>query len=156
MFRSIVVGTDGSERASEALSRRIAGPLGYRGEDAITRAAKGVLTIANLTMSSIIKKISIARGFDPRDFALFCYGGGGPLHGTELARALNIPRIVVPPEPGNFSAMGMLLADPRLDTARTYVVPLDAETMPNALAIYAELETQGGAALRVQVGEGTA
>jgi N-methylhydantoinase A len=43
-----------------------------------------VLTIANLTMSSIIKKVSIARGYDPRDFALFCYGGGGPLHGIEL------------------------------------------------------------------------
>ena len=70
------------------------------------RAAKGVLTIANLTMSSIIKKVSIARGYDPRDFALFCYGGGGPLHGIELARALNIPRVIVPPEPGNFSAAG--------------------------------------------------
>ena len=63
-------------------------------------------------MSSIIKKVSIARGYDPRDFALFCYGGGGPLHGIELARALKIPRVIVPPEPGNFSAIGMLLADP--------------------------------------------
>jgi N-methylhydantoinase A len=105
-------------------------------------------------MSSIVKKISIARGYDPRDFALFCYGGGGPLHGVELARALKIPRVVVPPEPGNFSAMGMLLADPRLDTARTYVVPLNAETMPKALAIYAELEVEGGAALRHEFGDG--
>ena len=126
------------EMARAALNARIATPLGYAGADAVTRAAKGVLTIANLTMSSIIKKISIARGYDPRDFALFCYGGGGPLHGTELARALNIPRVVVPPEPGNFSAMGMLLADPRLDTARTFVVPLTAEMMPKALALYAE------------------
>ncbi len=84
----------------------------------MTRAAKGILTIANLMMSSIIKKVSIARGYDPRDFALFCYGGGGPLHGIELARALNIPRVIVPPEPGNFSAIGMLLADPRLDTSQ--------------------------------------
>ena len=142
------------EQARAALTHRIATPLGYTGADAVTRAAKGVLTIANLTMSSIIKKISIARGYDPRDFALFCYGGGGPLHGTELARALNIPRVVVPPEPGNFSAMGMLLADPRLDTARTWVVPLNAETMPKALAIYAELEAEGGAALRREFGDG--
>ena len=99
-------------------AERIAEPLGYGGDDAATRAAKGVLTIANLTMSSIIKKVSIARGYDPRDFALFCYGGGGPLHGIELARALNIPRVIVPPEPGNFSAIGMLLADPRIDTAQ--------------------------------------
>ena len=95
----------------------------------VTRAAKGVLTIANLTMSSIIKKVSIARGYDPRDFALFCYGGGGPLHGIELARALNIPRVIVPPEPGNFSALGMLLADPRLDTAQTFVVRLNPENL---------------------------
>jgi N-methylhydantoinase A len=142
------------EKARAALDVRIAEPLGYAGADAVTRAAKGVLTIANLTMSSIIKKISIARGYDPRDFALFCYGGGGPLHGTELARALRIPRAIVPPEPGNFSAMGMLLADPRLDTARTAVMPLDAASMPKALAIYAELEAQGGAALRREFGAG--
>ena len=140
--------------ARAALMRAIAAPLGYAGEDAVTRAAKGVLAIANLTMTSIIKKISIARGCDPRDFALFCYGGGGPLHGTELARALKVPRLIVPPEPGNFSAMGMLLADPRLDTARTWVAPLDAASMPKALAIYAELEAEGGAALRREFGTG--
>ena len=101
------------------------------------RAAKGVLTIANLTMSSIIKKVSIARGYDPRDFALFCYGGGGPLHGIELARALKIPRVIVPPEPGNFSAIGMLLADPRIDTAQTFVVRLNPENLAKVSAIYA-------------------
>jgi N-methylhydantoinase A len=143
-----------SERASEALSRRIAGPLGYRGEDAITRAAKGVLTIANLTMSSIIKKVSIARGYDPREFTLFCYGGGGPLHGIELARALKIPRVIVPPEPGNFSAVGMLLADPRLDTAQTMVMRLNAESLARVTALYGELEAQGREALRREFGEG--
>ena len=102
----------------------------------MTRAAKGVLTIANLTMSSIIKKVSIARGYDPRDFALFCYGGGGPLHGIELARALKIPRVIVPPEPGNFSALGMLLADPRLDTAQTFVVRLNPENLAKVSAVY--------------------
>jgi N-methylhydantoinase A len=142
------------QRARAALGDRIAAPLGYAGEDAVTRAAKGVLAIANLTMASIIKRISIARGYDPRDFALFCYGGGGPLHGTELARALKIPRVVVPPEPGNFSAMGMLLADPRLDTARTFIAPLDAAIMPKALAIYAALEAEGGDALRREFGDG--
>ena len=142
-------------KAREVLERRIAGPLGYRGEDAVTRAAKGVLTIANLTMSSIIKKVSIARGYDPRDFALFCYGGGGPLHGIELARALKIPRVIVPPEPGNFSAVGMLLADPRLDTAQTFVVRLNPDNLAKVMSIYAELETQGRTALRREFGDGT-
>ena len=141
--------------ARGARRRRIAGPLGYLGDDAVTRAAKGVLTIANLTMSSIIKKVSIARGYDPRDFALFCYGGGGPLHGIELARALNIPRVIVPPEPGNFSAIGMLLADPRLDTAQTFVVRLDPENLAKVSAVFEDLEAQGRAALRREFGEGT-
>jgi N-methylhydantoinase A len=141
--------------AREALGKRIAEPLDYRGEDAITRAAKGVLTIANLTMSSIIKKVSVARGYDPRDFALFCYGGGGPLHGIELARALKIPRVIVPPEPGNFSALGMLLADPRLDTAQTLVVRLNPENLAKVETVYGELETQGRAALRREFGEGS-
>ena len=144
-----------TDQARDALDRRIAEPLGYQGEDAVTRAAKGVLTIANLTMSSIIKKVSIARGYDPRDFALFCYGGGGPLHGIELARALKIRRVIVPPEPGNFSAVGMLLADARLDTAQTYVVRLNAENLTKVSAIYAELETEGRTALRREFGEGT-
>ncbi len=137
-----------------ALLERIAGPLGYDGEDAATRAAKGVLTIANLTMSSIIKKVSIARGYDPRDFALFCYGGGGPLHGIELARALKIPRVIVPPEPGNFSAVGMLLADPRLDTAQTFVVRLNPENLAKVTAIFAELEAEGRASLLREFGDG--
>ena len=62
--------------------------------------------------------------------------------------------MIVPPEPGNFSAMGMLLADPRLDTARTHVARLDDASMRSALAIYAELEAEGGAALRREFGEG--
>jgi N-methylhydantoinase A len=141
--------------ARNAMVRRIAEPLGYGGSDRGIRAAKGVLTIANLTMSSIIKKISIARGYDPRDFALFCYGGGGPLHGIELARALKIPRVIVPPEPGNFSAIGMLLADPRIDIARTFIVRLNAESITTVQSIFAELETEGRTALHREFGEGT-
>jgi N-methylhydantoinase A len=144
-----------ADRGSDVLAKRIAGPLGYDGDDAATRAAKGVLTIANLTMSSIIKKVSIARGYDPRDFALFCYGGGGPLHGIELARALKIPRVIVPPEPGNFSAVGMLLADPRLDTAQTFVVRLNPDNLARVAALYTELEAQGRGALQREFGEGT-
>ncbi|MGB6799577.1 MAG: hydantoinase/oxoprolinase family protein, partial [Xanthobacteraceae bacterium] len=144
-----------SALARDAMIARIAEPLGYKGAEAAIRAAKGVLTIANLTMSSIIKKISIARGYDSRDFALFCYGGGGPLHGIELARALKIPRVIVPPEPGNFSAVGMLLADPRIDIARTYIVQLNPENLAKVAAVLGELEHEGRAALAHEFGEGT-
>jgi N-methylhydantoinase A len=140
--------------AHEAMTQRVAVALGYHGSDAAILAAKGVLTIANLVMSSIIKKVSIARGYDPRDFALFCYGGGGPLHGVELARALKIPRAIVPPEPGNFSALGMLLADPRLDMARTFIAKLETGQLANIDTIFQELEAEGRAALKHEFGEG--
>jgi N-methylhydantoinase A len=142
------------DSARDVMMRRIGDPLNYGGDGAVTKAASGLLTIANLTMSSIIKKVSIARGYDPRDFVLFSYGGGGPLHGIELARALKIPRVIVPPEPGNFSALGMLLADPRLDTARTVVVRLNPENLETVLAVYAELEAEGLAALQREFGDG--
>jgi N-methylhydantoinase A len=140
--------------ARKAMTARLAGALGYREADAAVRTAKGVLTIANLVMSSIIKKVSIARGYDPRDFALFCYGGGGPLHGIELARALKIPRVIVPPEPGNFSALGMLLADPRLDMARTFIVRLEQGQLAKVEGVFTELEAEGRAALAREFGEG--
>jgi len=144
-----------SSLAREAMIERLAGALGYRSSSADSQTAKGVLIIANLTMSSIIKKVSIARGYDPRDFTLFCYGGGGPLHGVELARALKIPRVIVPPEPGNFSALGMLLADPRLDIARTFIVKLDAEQLSKVETAFQELEAEGRSALKREFGEGT-
>ena len=68
---------------------------------------------------------------------------------------LNIPRVMVPPEPGNFSALGMLLADPRLDTAQTFMVRLNPENLAKVSAVYAELEAEGRAALRREFGEGT-
>ena len=87
--------------------------------------ADGIIAITVMRMASAIRRISVERGLDPRDFALFAYGGGGPLHATALARDLNIPVVVIPPEPGNFSATGMLLADARVDEARTFLRDLD-------------------------------
>jgi N-methylhydantoinase A len=63
--------------------------------------------------------------------------------------------VIVPPEPGNFSALGMLLADPRLDTAQTMVVRLSPESLARVTALYGELETQGREALRREFGEGS-
>ena len=140
--------------ARDAVLDRIAAPLGLTGTDAARDAARGILTIADLTMTGIIKKVSIARGYDPRDFTLFCYGGGGPLHGSDLARELGLRRIIVPPEPGNFSAMGMLLASPRLDGVRTYVAVLDRQSLDAAAAIYVRLEEEAEGQLRREFGSG--
>src|SRR5258707_4094947 len=87
-----------------------------------------ILSLATVIMAGAIKQISIEHGLDPREFVLFCYGGGGPLHAGALARELSIPTVVIPPEPGNFSAVGMLLADARLHLSKTFVRTLDPST----------------------------
>ncbi|MEX0406674.1 hydantoinase/oxoprolinase family protein [Aquibium sp. LZ166] len=98
--------------------------LGQRlGVDATT-AAGAVLTIANTKMAGAVRMVSIARGNDPRDFALFAFGGAGPLHATALARELGIPRVIVPARPGITNALGCVVADLRHDFVRTVNQPV--------------------------------
>ena len=113
------------ESARRAITEKTAGPLGYRGEEGLIRTADGIVSIATVLMAGAIRQVSVEHGLDPRDFVLFAYGGGGPLHASALARELSIPTVVVPPEPGNFSAIGMLLADARIDASETFTGVLD-------------------------------
>ncbi len=92
-------------------------------------------------MEKAIRVISVERGHDPRDFTLVAFGGGGPLHACSLARALRIPRVLVPAMPGALSAVGILLADTVRDFSRT--VMLAGEAMERVGEIFGELEKQG-------------
>ncbi|MFO7965156.1 MAG: hydantoinase/oxoprolinase family protein [Desulfobacterales bacterium] len=85
--------------------------------------AEGILTVANTAMEKAVRVISVERGNDPRDFALFSFGGAGGMHGAFLARMLNIPKVIIPPNPGMVSAMGMLLADTVKDYSLTVMKP---------------------------------
>ena len=85
----------------------------------IETAAEGIVKIAVARMVSAIKEISIDRGFDPRDFVLVAYGGAGPMHAAFIADELEMPRVLVPPSPGNFSAFGALISDIRHDYVRS-------------------------------------
>lgn len=85
-------------------------------------AAWGVVQVANANMERAIRKISVERGYDPRQFALVPFGGAGPLHACELAAAMQIPRVLVPPSPGVLSALGMLVAAPTKDYSQTVMV----------------------------------
>ena len=122
--------------AREAIRTKIAEPLGYDDADGLLHMADGIIAITVMRMASAIRRISVERGLDPRDFVLFAYGGGGPLHAAALARDLNIPVIVIPPEPGNFSATGMLLADARVDEARTFLRELDDRAVEDSSALF--------------------
>ncbi len=94
-------------RAETAILERIAKPLGI---DLITAAA-GIHRVANSTMQRAIRSVSIERGRDPRDFALMAFGGNGPVHAAGLAAELDITRVIVPPWPGLFSAIGLLASN---------------------------------------------
>jgi len=84
--------------------------------------AQGVIDVVNNNMEHAIRLISVERGHDPRDFALVCFGGAGGLHAAELARALGIPRVVIPPYPGALSALGLLQSDVRKDYSRSMLI----------------------------------
>lgn len=102
------------ERAEAALAE-LAGRAGMSTID----LAASIVEIANENMASAIKMVSLERGHDPRRFTLFAFGGAGPLHSAAVARALRVPRVLVPMFPGNASALGMLLADLRVDKVWT-------------------------------------
>jgi len=88
--------------------------------------AEGVLSIANTTMERAIKVISVERGFDPREFTLFAFGGAGGLHAASLARELEMPQVLIPRNPGILSATGMLMADVIKDYSQTVMLREDA------------------------------
>jgi N-methylhydantoinase A len=96
-------------------------PLGVSGIE----AAEAVLRLANVKMAGAVRMVSVSLGADPRDFALFAFGGAGPLHAAALARELGIPRVLVPARPGITNALGCVLADFRHDFVTTLNTPLD-------------------------------
>lgn len=91
-------------------------------------AAEGICTIANHKMADAIREITVNRGIDPRDFSILAFGGAGPMHAAQIADELDIKEVIVPANPGVFSAWGMLQADIRHDTAHTCVELLDTLT----------------------------
>ena len=90
--------------------------------------AAGIVRLVETSMEKAIRVISVERGYDPKDFTLVAFGGGGPLHACSLAHVLRIPRVLVPPLPGALSAVGILLADTMRDFSRTVMLPSTANT----------------------------
>src|SRR6202000_722161 len=92
----------------------------------VYEAALGVATIADAAMSLAVRAVSVNKGVDPRDTAMIAFGGGGPLHGSSVAREIFIPTVIIPKLPGTFSALGMLMASWRQDFVRTLIGRLGA------------------------------
>lgn len=108
------------ERAEKHLSRQ-KGALG-----SVEEFCAGILRVVETEMDRAIRVISIEQGYDPRDFTLVAFGGGGPVHACALARSLRIPRVLIPAMPGALSALGILLADVVRDHARTVMLAGEA------------------------------
>jgi N-methylhydantoinase A len=107
----------------------------------IEEFAAGILRVVETQMEKAIRVISVERGHDPRQFTLVAFGGGGPLHACSLARALRIPRVLIPAMPGALSAVGILLADTVRDYSRTVMLPGGA--MESIGDSFTELEKRG-------------
>jgi N-methylhydantoinase A len=136
------------ERAARMLAER-------KGSLASVEAfAAGILRVIEAEMEKAIRVISVERGYDPREFTLVAFGGGGPLHACALARALHMPTVLVPKMPGALSAIGILLADTVRDFSRTVMLPGTA--IDRLGEFFAELEQRGAAEFAADGLEGVA
>ena len=119
-----ITGAVGAVELSE-LSEQLESQIGrHLGLDGLA-TAEAILDVSANHLASAIRLVSIERGYDPRDFALFAFGGGGPLHAVRLAREIGVPDVLVPRYPGLTSALGCVIADVRHDFVETVNQPLD-------------------------------
>ncbi len=132
---------DGARRAIE---ERCAKPLGLD----VTKAAYGIVEIANAAMVNALHLISVQRGYDPRDFVLMAFGGAGPVHANAIARDAEMPTLLIPRSPGIFSATGLLTTDLKRDAAVTMLRRLDEVDDAEVESVFAELERTGREELR--------
>ena len=109
----------GAMRLDPGAARCVVGELAAELGLSLEAAADGILTILNANMANAISARTVQKGLDPRQFVLVAFGGAGPLHGAEVARALGIPEVIVPSYPGITSAVGLLTTDLKYDAVRT-------------------------------------
>ena len=133
------------DKARESM-QEIAGFL----DMSIEEAAMGVIRLADANMVNALKLVSVRRGYDPREFTMVAFGGGGSMHAAALARELRVKRILVPTEPAVFSAWGMLMTDLRNDYIRTLVVRTDQIEPAELSSIYAQMERQAAEELAAE------
>ncbi|ACM39641.1 MULTISPECIES: hydantoinase/oxoprolinase family protein [Rhizobium/Agrobacterium group] len=130
-------------KSREAILRKVAEPCGI----SLDAAASGIMALAEAHMVNAIKLITVQRGLDPRDYTLVGFGGAGPLHTLRLAEELGIRSALIPPAPGNLSALGMLTAQVRHDLVRTKLAYLGEVDAAELSAGFDELIEQGEKAL---------
>jgi N-methylhydantoinase A len=137
-------------RARQAIADHVAGPLGL----SVVEAALGIRRVANAGMARAIRSVTIERGRDPRRAVLVAFGGSGPVHAADVARALEIRRVVVPIAPGVFTALGMLASDLEYHLVRAFPHPLDELPGPAADALIEDMAREARAMLAAEGQDG--
>jgi N-methylhydantoinase A len=138
----LAIDPDLSRAAFEPAAERLGLPM--------AETVSGVLRLFGEMTVEALKLVSVRRGYDPRDFTLIAYGGGGPIHAGHLARELGVKQLLIPNFPGTFSAWGMLTSKPRIDRSRTLVSNLRNISQEQRAAIFAEMEAESIAAVKAQ------
>jgi len=128
-----------AEAARGGFEKFLAGPARHAGFASAQELAAGIVAVSNATMEKALRVISVERGYDPRDFSLICYGGAGGLHAADLARSLGLPAVIVPQNPGAFSALGILLSDVVRDVSQSVLLPVPARGKSEARAFLGPL-----------------
>jgi N-methylhydantoinase A len=122
--------------------------------ESVEAFAAGMVRVIEAQMEKAIRVISVERGYDPREFTLVAFGGGGPLHACSLARALRIPKVLVPRMPGALSAVGILLADAVRDSSQTVMLP--GSSLADVGEAFAEMERVAAAEFAAEGLQGVA
>jgi N-methylhydantoinase A len=128
-----------ADSAREALRAKICQPLGL----SLVEASSSVVEIANSIMAKILRMVSVERGYDPRAFTLIAFGGAGPMHACALAEDLEIPLVLVPINPGLFSAMGLLVSDVAYSYLRAVMKEADRASPSDLEEAFSALENEG-------------
>ena len=129
----------GRMKVDQGLAKEAVGRLAEQLGMGLLETAQGILSVVTANMAKAIRVISVQRGHDPRDYALFACGGAGPVHAARLAKELDITKVVVPRNPGILCAMGLLLTDLRADFATTRLFTLDPSLLGEVRTIFADL-----------------
>jgi len=130
----------GDLRLNREMAEKVLEPLGTALGMSTIRVARGIIDVAVNNMAQAMRLVTIDQGHDPRNATLLPYGGAGPLHACELARALHISKILLPRYPGAFSALGALISETRFDYRQTCRMLLSSLNAERADKVYRELE----------------
>ncbi|MBS7527497.1 hydantoinase/oxoprolinase family protein [Fusibacter paucivorans] len=124
------------DKVRESVDNIVAKPFGISTDD----AALGIVRIANANMLNALKIISVRKGYDPREFAMVAFGGGGAMHAAALAKELGVKKVIIPLASSVFSALGMLMTDLRQDNINTFNIRMDHIDYDALEAKWQELE----------------